>query len=53
MTPAASTSTRSVLKVSYDEYIRKGAETKRHVTALVGIDQSAIPTRGRNFGPRR
>ena len=41
------------LKVSYDEYIMKGAKTQLHVTAPVGIEQAAIPTRGRDFIPRR
>ena len=40
------------LKVSYDGDIMKGAETKLHVTAPVGIEQSAIATRGRDFIPR-
>ena len=40
------------LKVSYDECIMAGTKTKLHVTAPVGIEQSDIPTRGRDFFPR-
>ena len=31
----------------------KGVMTKLHVTALVGIEQAEIPTRGRDIVPRR
>ena len=41
------------LNVKYDEYILKGARTKLHVTEPVGVDQSDIPTRGKDFVPRR
>ena len=41
------------LKVSYDEYIMKGAKTKLHISAPVGIAQAEIPPRGRDFVPRR
>ena len=41
------------LNVSYDEYIMKGARTKLHTTAPAGMEQTEIPTRGRDFIPRR
>ena len=40
-------------KVDYDEYIMEGVRTKLHVSATVGIEQADIPTRGRDFVPRR
>ena len=44
MMPIASTSS-----VSYDDHIMRSAKSKLHVNAPVGIEQSAIPTRGRDF----
>ena len=41
------------LNASYDEYILKGAGTKLHITAPIGMEQMEIPTRGRYFIPRQ
>ena len=41
------------LKINYDEYILKGARTKQHVSTPAGLGQLPIPTRGRDFVPRR
>ena len=41
------------VKTHYDEYVFKEARTKQHVSVPVGVEQLPIPTRGRDFIPRR
>ena len=41
------------LNIKYDEYILKGAKTRQHVSMPRNIESQEIPTRGREFVPRR
>ena len=41
------------LDTNYDEYIMKGAKTRLHISEPVGMANEEIPTRGRDFAPRR